>query len=247
MNKPVVYKITSPSGRVYIGQSWNIKNRKATYAASRCKGQPLLYLSITKYGWANHEFNIVCELPTDVSQIVLNIYELFYYNQYKNCGYNMMNVREPSGSNGKLSNSTKEKLRESALTYFSSPNNRIKTSEATKKAMSDPNVKQKLRLAKLGKALSTDHILNIQNSLKGRKATQADYNNVLKAHQASVGRVQSKKEKEARAKKLWKKIEVDGVVYESIKQCCYIFNLCRVTIYNRLRDKRYSNWKYYTE
>lgn len=247
MNKPVVYKIISPSGRVYIGQSWNVKNRKATYASSRCKGQPILYSSITKYGWDNHEFKIVCELPTDVSQIVLNNYELFYYNQYKNCGYDMMNVREPLGSNGKLSNSTREKIRESALIYFSNNSNRLKTSETTKKAMADYAVKEKMRLAKLGKKLTPEHVLNIQNSLKGRKATQADYNNVLKAHKANIGRVQSKEEKETRAKKLWKKIEVDGVVYESIKQCCYALNLCRVTVHNRLRDKRYSNWKYHTK
>ena len=55
-----IYKITSPSGRIYIGQSWNIKKRlnayKTLYAS---KKQRLLNRSFVKYGYENHKFQII--------------------------------------------------------------------------------------------------------------------------------------------------------------------------------------------
>ena len=33
-----IYKITNPSGKIYIGQSINIENRKKIYSKSICKG-----------------------------------------------------------------------------------------------------------------------------------------------------------------------------------------------------------------
>lgn len=244
MSSPVIYKITSSSGRVYIGQSWNVKMRKATYASLHCKGQPTLFSSIAKHGWSQHTFEILHELPNDVSQEVLNTYELAYYTQYKECGCNMMNVREPNGSQGKLSESTKQKLKEATTAYYKNPVNRLKTSEATKKAMQRPEVKAKLGVAKIGIKLSQKHRKNISDGLKGRKATAVDYANFAKAHEAVRGRVQNQEEKDKRAKKLFKKVEVDGVVYESVGHCCKELNLNRSMAWRRLNSLKYPNWSY---
>lgn len=56
-----IYKITSPSGRIYIGQGVNIIKRFRTYKNLHCKLQPRLYNSLIKYGWKNHIFEIVKE------------------------------------------------------------------------------------------------------------------------------------------------------------------------------------------
>lgn len=56
-----VYKITNPKGRVYIGSTKNINRRKYQYSVACCKSQCKLYLSIVKYGWNNHQFEIVWE------------------------------------------------------------------------------------------------------------------------------------------------------------------------------------------
>jgi hypothetical protein len=45
-----IYKITSPSKKVYIGQSVNIEKRKYFYEIGNCKKQIKLYNSIKKYG-----------------------------------------------------------------------------------------------------------------------------------------------------------------------------------------------------
>ena len=45
-----IYKITSPSGKIYIGQSKDINLRIIYYKNARCKCQQKLYYSILKYG-----------------------------------------------------------------------------------------------------------------------------------------------------------------------------------------------------
>jgi len=51
-----IYKITSPSKKVYIGQSWNIKERFRKYNYK--SNQQLLMRSFSKYGLENHVFEI---------------------------------------------------------------------------------------------------------------------------------------------------------------------------------------------
>lgn len=66
INKEVVcgvYMIKSPSGKVYIGSSKNIKNRFSCYKRMRCKPQTKLYHSLKKYGPENHEFTVLMVCP----------------------------------------------------------------------------------------------------------------------------------------------------------------------------------------
>lgn len=49
-----VYKIISPSGKIYIGATIDLIRRKNEYKNLRCKRQPKLYYSLSKYGWNNH-------------------------------------------------------------------------------------------------------------------------------------------------------------------------------------------------
>ncbi len=49
-----IYKITNPKGKVYIGQSVNIKKRWGDYKClHNCKEQKMLYNSFIKYGVNN--------------------------------------------------------------------------------------------------------------------------------------------------------------------------------------------------
>lgn len=61
-----VYKITSPSGKIYIGSSINIEKRIKYYSSSNCKGQYRLYNSINKYGWKSHIFEIIEECSLNI-------------------------------------------------------------------------------------------------------------------------------------------------------------------------------------
>ena len=58
-----IYKITSPSGKVYIGESKDIEQRKKSYknVGKGIKNQRRLYNSILKHGWEAHIFEIIEE------------------------------------------------------------------------------------------------------------------------------------------------------------------------------------------
>jgi len=105
-----IYKITNPTNKIYIGQSWDIEKRIKSHKKQYNKNQSLLNSSISKYGVDNHIFEIAHILPQDIDQKTLDVFEIAYWQQYKDCGFSMLNIREP-GNGGKLSESTKELLR----------------------------------------------------------------------------------------------------------------------------------------
>ncbi len=54
-----IYKITNPKGRVYIGQSVDVRQRVYRYKMGHCESQSRLHRSILKYGWDKHKFEII--------------------------------------------------------------------------------------------------------------------------------------------------------------------------------------------
>ena len=148
-----IYKITSPSRKIYIGQSrdilfrWNYHYRKL-----HCKSQCHLYNSLLRYGVDSHKFEILKECSIDELDDTENYYISEYNSTNKDIG---LNHRE--GGNGMVvSESTREKMRQNALGnsnmlgkhhsnetkhLISKNRSGIKPSEETKK---------KMRMSKLG-------------------------------------------------------------------------------------------------
>jgi group I intron endonuclease len=106
---PVIYKITSPSNKVYIGQSWDWISRKSKYKKLKTSEQTYIHRSLLKYGYEAHKVEIVYELPEDVTQEILDNYEILYWQLHKDCGIEMMNIKFP-GSHGKASEESKRKM-----------------------------------------------------------------------------------------------------------------------------------------
>lgn len=155
-----IYKITNPKGKVYIGQSHNLKNRQRHYRTLKCKNQTLLYNSLVYYRWDNHIFEILQNLPSDIDQDTLNKFEHIYYTQYKDCGFQMLNIRE-TGSNGKLSSETKQKIRNSNLGKKQSEETKIKRAIANTGQKRDEIARRNMSNSKKGKKFSESHILNM--------------------------------------------------------------------------------------
>ena len=82
-----IYKITSPSGRIYIGQSKNTLERESNYRELQCKGQTRIYRSLLKHGWENHTFEIIEECEFEQ----LNIREHHWQDFYNIIGENGLN------------------------------------------------------------------------------------------------------------------------------------------------------------
>jgi group I intron endonuclease len=56
-----IYKITSPNGRIYIGQSTDIEYRFIDYRRHHCKNQIRVYNSFLTHGVENHIFEVLEE------------------------------------------------------------------------------------------------------------------------------------------------------------------------------------------
>jgi group I intron endonuclease len=106
-----IYKITSPSGRVYIGQSVNIKRRWTDYRSRVKIMQEPLARSFKKYGVENHQFDIIeyCIIED------LNCSERFWQEEFEVIGKNGLNCILTQCGEEKYQHSeeTKKKISES--------------------------------------------------------------------------------------------------------------------------------------
>lgn len=89
-NKCGVYKITSPSGRIYIGESGNIHIRWKSYKSSGCKDQPKLTKSFNKYGVENHSFEIIEECLLEELKCTERKWQDFYDATNRDKGLNCL-------------------------------------------------------------------------------------------------------------------------------------------------------------
>ena len=101
-----IYKITTPTDKIYIGQSTNCLIRKSYYSRASCAKQIRLHASLQKYGWKAHKFEIihVC-LESELNEL-----EIYYIDLFKSFntphGLNL----QSGGGNYKLSEETKLKI-----------------------------------------------------------------------------------------------------------------------------------------
>lgn len=80
-----IYKITNPSGKVYIGQSSNTIKRFKSY--KRCKpDQNAIYNSLQKYGYEAHFFEV---LYKDLTKIEVDLFEIELIEFYKSQGISL--------------------------------------------------------------------------------------------------------------------------------------------------------------
>lgn len=84
-----IYKITNPSGKIYIGQSIDINQRFKQYKYLKCSGQIILYRSLKKYGADKHIFEVLCECEF----YELNDKERYYQELYSAIGLKGMNCQ----------------------------------------------------------------------------------------------------------------------------------------------------------
>ena len=113
MKKTGIYKITSPSNKIYIGQSLDIDKRWYHYQNLRCKGQPQLYNSLIHHGINNHTFEILEECNSDM----LDEREIHHKQQHIDTyGWDLsMFTMLNDGKGGNKSSTTKQKMSISSI------------------------------------------------------------------------------------------------------------------------------------
>jgi group I intron endonuclease len=106
-----IYKLHTPSNKIYIGQSWDILKRWSAHKSGVGVLKYKLYCSLENYKWEEVQKSVEIELAENTSQGVMDWWEQFFVEYYKDQGFEMLNIREP-GSRGKNSESTNKKLSE---------------------------------------------------------------------------------------------------------------------------------------
>jgi group I intron endonuclease len=192
-----IYKITSPTNKVYIGQSWDIGQRWNSYSRLKCKSQHKIYNSLLKYGSDNHIFKIIQELPIDTTQDVLNNYEILYWELYKDCNIEMMNLREPT-SRGKLSDESRLKMKNARIGIALSESHKKSISIANKGRKKPIGFGEKLSLAKQGYRCSEETKIKISKTLTGKKGTPMSEKNKEALRNYQLGRKLTKETIEKR-------------------------------------------------
>lgn len=217
-----IYKITSPTGRVYVGQSVKIKRRFKQYKGlHNCKQQTRLFNSLKKHGPEKHVFEVIelCDFDK------LNDRERFWQEK--------LNVIGKLGLNCHLTNTNEKKKKVSDYTRAkfvlrcgdNHPSWGMKRTKEQRKRMSDA------QKGKKRKPFSEKTKKKISDRMKGNDIW------VGRKHNESTKIKMSKNSKNNR-------IILDlntGVFYNSILDFCEINKLKVPTVYMQLSGKRKVN------
>ena len=108
MEKHYIYKLTSPSGKVYIGRTNNFKQRMITHEYSARHGEKRpLYDAIRKHGWENFEKEIIATVRSKELAAETELYYIKHFNTF-NEGYNLTEETTSGGDNWEGRRNTKE-------------------------------------------------------------------------------------------------------------------------------------------
>lgn len=255
-----VYKITSPSGKVYIGSSVNYKKRLTQYKGTGAKAQTILYNSFLKYGIDNHVFEIV-ELCTKE-----NLLEREYHHGILNevLGEKGLNCQLPKFGEKyqNIRQETIEKMKQWKPSEDTIAKMRLGQFKRAKENPMTEEIKHRIRLANLGKKASEETKKKMSLKGKGRIVSEETRKRMsawkrkpvseevkkrisekLKGKPlsestrkaisaANKGRVMSQKTKENLAKAVSKIIfdTATGVYYNSIKEAALYNNMKNTTL-----------------
>jgi group I intron endonuclease len=220
-----IYKIISPLGRIYIGQSINIDIRFCNYKKLKCKSQLKIYNSLIKYGVDNHIFEIIEECDF----ILLNERERYWQDYYNVLSKNGLNCNLVSTNDLPkiLSEETKLKISKSLTGLKHTEESKNKISKGLTGRPVSQETRNKISESNKNKEFSIERRQKISNALKGRKIPK----DVI----------------EKRTKKLSKgnhykaRIVVNtqnGVFYDCIGDAAKCYNIKRSTLNNSLTGSR---------
>ena len=209
----VIYKIESPTGRVYIGQTVDWCNRLVKYKSMGCKGQPRLYASFLKHGFDAHIFSII----ESVEEGNLNNREAYwqvFYDVLSNGGLNCK-IQNSNDKSGRLSEETKEKISRS--------HKGKKFSQETLRKMSE---------AKLGRKIPESQRLKMMGRKQSKEQIEA-------LRQRMMGNSYTKGFVPPNARKVID--DSTGLIYESASRAADAKGIKRTTLVEKLRGARKNN------
>jgi group I intron endonuclease len=248
----VIYKITSPNNKVYIGQSINFEQRCRKYKYQAFKGQVKLWNNCQKYLWN----------PIDTIEIIeicrrdeLDDRERFWISEFDsyNNGLNS-DLGGKTRKGFKHSEETKEKLRIANTGNKHSDETKKKISEASKN-MSD-ETKKKISDSRKGKTISDETKKKISEANTGNKLTDEQKEKISIANIGNTKRLGKTHTNETKAKIRESKIGISnplnckkiicintGKIYTSQKEAAEKLEIKKPSSISRVCTKERKSYK----
>jgi hypothetical protein len=249
-----IYKITSPTKKVYIGQSINIEKRFKQYKSLNSKQQPRLNYSFLKYGVEIHIFEVIEECSIEL----LNERERYWQEYYNVIEINGLNchLTKTNEKKRQVSEETKEKHRKKTGKNHPSfgkkrtDEQKKRMSEAQKKVIKKPMSKEtKLKLSEIrcgnknpfyGKKHKKETIYKISKANKDKKISEETRQKLRKKRSDEIKLKLSENHHNS-------KIILDyntGVYYKSCSELCRIYDYNLSTIARKLSGRLKNNTQF---
>jgi group I intron endonuclease len=232
-----IYKITSPSKKIYIGQSSDIEYRWKTYKRLHCKNQTCLYNSFKKYGVNKHKFEIVqlCEFEqlNELEKYYMDLFQTFN-NKYG------MNLKDGGDAHSSMSEESKRKMSIAKKGIKLSIEHRQKIGEANKGNKRSKEAVLKTALGNTGKKRNDESKLKMSISATGHKHSNESK---LKIGLALKNRIYSNETKEKLRLANCKLIlnTETGIFYHGIKEAANAYSINSNTLKNKLGGFKKNN------
>lgn len=163
-----MYKITSPSGRVYVGSSNDIKRRFRNYRWGKgCQDQIRLYNSFQKYGVKAHELQIL---------VLCDVLRLYEFEAAFGAFYNVLDDKLGLNSNLPKAGEFKQTKSEETKKKHALAMSKYKWSDETRKRFMESIAKQtpekrkeinlKISQGNKGKPKSAEHNRKVSEASK---------------------------------------------------------------------------------
>ena len=220
-----IYKITSPTNKIYIGQSTNIEYRLVCYKKLKCKAQPRIYNSFLKHGVKNHVFEIIEECEVEL----LNERERYWQEHYDVLGKNGLNCEFVSTKEFSkvVSEETKKKISNTLTGFKHSRESREKISKGLIGRPVSKETRKKISESNKNTVFTEERKNKISKALKGRKLSKE----CLEKRSKSISRGKNCKSK------LVINLET-GIFYDCIIDAAEAHNINKSTLNNYLIGNR---------
>ena len=167
-----IYKITNPKGKIYVGKSINIQNRKYQHKhKSKSHIGSKLYNSYQKYGWEQHIFEIIDECNLEQLNEREIYWKQYYLDQVNGDWKQVLFCELYDRGTGPRSEETKNKISKSNKGKIVSNETKNKKRISMIGKFPSEITKEKMRKSAIGKFKSESHKNNIKlkkdNIIKG--------------------------------------------------------------------------------
>jgi len=258
--KNCVYKITSPSGKIYIGSTIKLRRRLNRYRRGNCPKQWKLLNSFNKYDPSNHVFEIIEKDLLLEDLYKREAYWGNFYNVLGDCGLNLQ-LPKASDIRKTISEESRQRRREAQLGKKHTPEaiEKIRTASTGRKYPNrkpfSEETRKKFSEARKGVKRSPEFCEKMSKMWKGRivsKETREKISKGLREYYEKKGFISERKRREEANigkthREIYKnqiekasKIVLDtqtGVYYTSSLELANLYKKSKTRVLERLNKK----------